>query len=156
MLDHARVVGEVLELGVVALHPVELALVLVQTHRHVVLPVVQNHARQVVHHGLRLLLRLTRQRRPVQRHHERLRLTHSHRPYVVQRTQLLLLHVVRRVHEAHRKHIGVAAEHVAAAEGAGAARREETARVVRLHREQQQSRQVVVLRDLHRLVVLHA
>ena len=146
MLDHARVVGEVLELGVVALHPVELALVLVQTHRHVVLPVVQNHAREVVHHGLRLLLRLTRQRRPVQRHHER----------VVQRTQLLLLHVVRCVHEAHRKHIGVAAEHVAAAEGAGAARREETARVVRLHREQQQSRQVVVLRDLHRLVVLHA
>ena len=149
VLDHAGVVREVLELGVVALHPVELVLVLVQAHRHVVLAVVEDHSRQVVHHIIALMLRVARQRRSVQRHHQRLSVTCLHQSHIVQRSELVLLHVVAGVDEAHGEHVREAAEHVAAAEGARAARGEEATRVVGLHGEEKEGGEVVVLWDLH-------
>ena len=72
VVDHGGVVGEVAELGVVALHPVELALVLVEADRDVVLAVVENHANEVVHHALPVGKAVALEHSQVQRHHERL------------------------------------------------------------------------------------
>lgn len=72
VVDHRGVVGEVAELGVVAFHPVELALVLVEADRDVVLAVVENHAHEVVRQALLLGNAVSLQHSQVQRQHERL------------------------------------------------------------------------------------
>ena len=44
MIDHGSVVGKISELGIIALHPVELSLEFVQTHCHIVLSIIQDDA----------------------------------------------------------------------------------------------------------------
>lgn len=58
--------------------------------------------------------------------------------------------------EAHREDGREAGKDVALAEGSRTAARFQTARIIRLHREEQQRRQVGVIADLHILVELHS
>ena len=74
VVDHGGVVGEVAELGVVALHPVELVVVLVETHGHVVLAVVQHHSHEVVHQTLAIRSAVAHQHSQIQRQNQRLRI----------------------------------------------------------------------------------